>query len=125
MALDPDFHKWLCSRGLQPATLSVLKREDVLQASTLKLLSDSDLESLKSHHGISLGQFALLRGARDDLLSAIDDGYDVVELTEVAGPGGERRTPWRRSGRSSAKYTKGDKSVSPFKFVSESFKYLQ
>ena len=62
MALHPDFHQWLTSSGLQPATITVLRKESILQESTLQLLTDSDLQSLKSTHGITLGQFVVASG---------------------------------------------------------------
>lgn len=85
MALHPDFQRWLSSRGLQPATLSVLQKESILQESTLKVLTDSDLDTLKENHGISLGQFALLRSARGSLCesAAIVDDFEVIELEDV------------------------------------------
>ena len=33
MALHPEFHQWLTSRGLQPATITVLRKESILQES--------------------------------------------------------------------------------------------
>lgn len=87
MALHPDFQRWLSSRGLQPATLNVLQKEKILQESTLKLLTDSDLDSLKEKHGISLGQFALLRSARGNPSEGashdIGDDFEIIELEDV------------------------------------------
>ena len=83
MALRPDFHQCLTSRGLQPATITVLRKESILQESTLQVLTDSDLPSLKSKHGLILGQFALLRSAREDLHKTADDGFDIIELDDA------------------------------------------
>lgn len=95
MALHPDFNQWLTARGIQPPTLSILRKESILQESTLKLLTDDDLESLKKKHGISLGQFALLRSARDDLTSVVEEGFEVIEIDDVPGgrPGSADRPP--------------------------------
>lgn len=95
MALHPDFNQWLTARGIQPPTLSILRKESILLESTLKLLTDDDLESLKKKHGISLGQFALLRSARDDLTSVVEEGFEVIEIDEVpcGRPGSADRPP--------------------------------
>ena len=82
-ALLPNFNRWLKDRGLQPATLLALRKESILNDTTLRLLTDSDLEALKKQYKISLGQFALLRSARDDLTSAVAEDFEVIELTDV------------------------------------------
>ena len=61
----------------------MLRKESILQESTLQLLTDSDLHSLKSKHGITLGQFALLRSAREDLHKTADDGFGIIELDDA------------------------------------------
>lgn len=115
MALHPDFQRWLSSRGLQPATLSVLQKESILQESTLKLLTDSDIDSLKEKHGISLGQMALLRSARGSLCESagLDDDFEIIELEDVptsmaAGHGGKELAS-RKDRHSSA--GKNDRTV--------------
>ena len=82
-ALLPNFNRWLKDRGLQPATLLALRKESILNDTTLRLLTESDLEALKKQYKISLGQFALLRNARDDLTSAVAEDFEVIELTDV------------------------------------------
>ena len=102
MALHPDFHQWLSSRGVQPATITKLQKESILQESTLKLLTDSDLDALKRKHGITLGQFAVLRNARHDLCETEEDDFEVIELDDVTAelaPRGEERG--RSRGKSS------------------------
>lgn len=83
MALNPGFHQWLSGRGLQPATISALQKESILQENTLKLLSDEDLETLKKKYSITVGQFALLRSVRGDLHEVDKDGFELVEEPPV------------------------------------------
>ena len=90
MALHPGFHTWLSKRGLQPATISVLQKESILQESTLKLLTDADLQSLREKHGITVGQFALLRSVHGDLHEADEDGFELVEVEDAPAELGVR-----------------------------------
>ena len=111
MALHPGFHQWLTRRGLLPATISVLQKESIFQESTLKLLNDTDLQSLRDKHGITLGQFALLRSVHGDLQEAEEDGFEVVELedapAELGVRGGEPGSASRRHKNKASKYTLG------------------
>ena len=85
MALNPAFHQWLTKRGLQPATIEALQKETILQESTLKLLTDEDLDTLRREHGLTMGQFALLRNVHGDLRGAEDDGFEVLETEDCVG----------------------------------------
>ena len=82
-ALQPNFDRWLKDRGLQHVTLLALRKESILNDTTLRLLTESDLEVLKKQYKISLGQFALLRNARDDLTSAVAEDFEVIEFADV------------------------------------------
>lgn len=81
--LSPGFHKWLSKRGLHPDTITVLQKESILQESTLKLLTDSDLDSIRKTHRITTGQFVLLRSAHSDLLEVDKDGFELVEMEDL------------------------------------------
>ena len=107
MALHPGFHQWLSRRGLQPATISVLQKESIFQESTLKLLKDADLQSLRDKHGITLGQFALLRSAHGDLHEADEDGFELIEVEDTPAELGVRGGERGRHKNKASKYALG------------------
>ena len=105
MALNTGFHRWLSERGLNSDTISILEKESILQESTLKLLSESDLESVRKKHRITMGQFALLRSVRSDLLEVDEDGFELVTMEDAqVQPTGVSGQPGHKTAK------KGEKS---------------
>ena len=67
--MDQSFKEWLEGQNLSRSTLKALRKEDVTDRNTLKSLKDSDLDTLKAKHKLPMGQYVLIRYARDSLLA--------------------------------------------------------
>ena len=70
--MDQSFKEWLEGQNLSRSTLKAMRKEDVTNRTTLKSLKDSDLEALKAKHKLPMGQYVLIRKARDSLLKEAD-----------------------------------------------------
>ena len=112
MALNTGFHRWLSERGLNSDTISILEKESILQESTLKLLSESDLESVRKKHRITMGQFALLRSVRSDLLEVDEDGFELVTMEDAqVQPTGVSDQPGHKTAKEEKSRVQGKKEV--------------
>ena len=95
--MDPGFHQYLVGRKVPDKVLKALKKEAVTNEQTLKVMKDSDLESLKKKYKLPVGQLVLLREARDELIrraqaSARGDGsFEVLDLNPGQRPGDVER----------------------------------
>lgn len=66
--MEPSFKKWLVRHDVTPKVLKALKKEEVTNDATLKAMRDSDLETLKTKYKLPMGQYVILRSARDELI---------------------------------------------------------
>ena len=85
--MDPSFKSWLVRHDVTPKVLKTLKKEQVINDTTLKAMKDSDLQTLMSKYKLPMGQYVILRSARDKLIkgeeaqaSSKGDGDDFEEL---------------------------------------------
>ena len=68
-AMDKRFEMRLKKSGIDKKTLKALKKEKVLDTSTLMRYTDDDLKTLNKAHGLGLGQEVNLRSVRNELTS--------------------------------------------------------
>lgn len=73
--MDHSFERqWLAKYNFVPETLDALEKEDVTNEMTLKAIKESDLQSLRDKYKLHIGQVALLRHAREELIKDEQDG---------------------------------------------------
>ena len=73
--MDPSFERqWLSKYNFVPETLDALEKEDVTNEMTLRAMKESDLQSLRDKYTLHIGQVALLRHAREELIRDDQDG---------------------------------------------------
>ena len=85
-AMDPSFRQWLSARNAPPKLLKKLEKEDIVNATTLSAMTDSDLESLQRKHKLPMGHAVILRSGRDELRrgkkvpspSRSEDSFEVL-----------------------------------------------
>ena len=84
--MDPSFRQWLSARNAPPKLLKRLEKEDIVNATTLSAMTDSDLESLQRKHKLPMGHAVILRSGRDELRrgkkvpspSRSEDSFEVL-----------------------------------------------
>lgn len=66
--MEPSFKSWLVRHDVTPKVLKTLKKEQVINDTTLKAMKDSDLQTLMTKYKLPMGQYVILRSARDELI---------------------------------------------------------
>ena len=99
--MDSSFKRWLTSSNVSAKTIKALQKEDIVDETTLKCMRDTDLESLKEKYRLQVGQLAVLRGARDDLIN--------TETEDLAGD--HEPLIRRKTGDSSYEQSRAEKNI--------------
>ena len=97
--MDPSFERqWLAKYNFVPEMLDALEKEDVTNEMTLKAMKESDLQSLRDKYKLHIGQVALLRHAREELVRDELDG-DPKATDSLLSPRDREREVTVRDGK--------------------------
>lgn len=98
--MDPSFERqWLAKYNFVPETLDALEKEDVTDEMTLKAMEETDLQLLREKYKLHIGQVALLRRAREELIKDEESDGDPRATDALLPPKERYETGTVRDGR--------------------------
>lgn len=135
--MEPSFKSWLVRHDVTPKVLKTLKKEHVTNDTTLKAMKDSDLQALMTKYKLPMGQYVILRSARDELLKGREaeghgDSFEelhqppksgVVEREVGRGDSVPVLSPTDHSRHGTPRRLRGDEIREKYKLPSRNDKY--